>query len=160
MSRAAIESFYDAFKRLDGAALKAAYAETATFKDVAFTLQGRDQIGGMWCMLTDAIRDKGKDVWQLDVSAVTDNTARWEPRYRFSATGRMVHNIIDARFVFDGNGKIVEHVDHFEFWRWARQALGPIGVVLGWTPFLRNKVRATAARNLESYLAKQAAKLA
>jgi hypothetical protein len=156
MSRAAIESFYDAFTRLDGAAMKAAYAEKATFKDPAFTLSGAEQIGGMWTMLTDAVRDKGKDVWRLEVSAITDSSAHWEPHYRFSATGRMVHNIIDARFVFDSQGKIIEHVDVFHFWRWARQALGGPGLLLGWTPFLLNKVKANAARNLDAYLAKQA----
>jgi hypothetical protein len=28
--------------------------------------------------------------------------------------------------------------------------------LLGWTPVIRNKVRATAAKNLDGYLAKQA----
>lgn len=156
MSRAAIENFYAAFSRLDGAAMKAAYAEQATFRDEVFTLAGRDQIGGMWMMLTEAIRSKGQDAWRLEVSAITDSSAHWEPHYRFSATGRLVHNVIDARFSFDGDGKILEHVDAFPFWRWARQALGPSGLLLGWTPLLRNKVRATAAKNLASFLAKQA----
>lgn len=154
MSRAVIENFYAAFQRLDGAAMKAAYSERATFRDPVFTLQGPEQIGGMWTMLTEAVRDKGKDVWKVEVSGVTDTAAHWEPTYRFSATGRMVHNVIDASFRFDDDGKIVEHVDTFSFWRWARQALGPAGWALGWSPLLRNKVRATAARNLETFLAK------
>lgn len=155
MSRAVIENFYAAFARLDGAAMKAAYADNATFEDPAFRLQGKERVGGMWTMLTETIRAKGQDVWKLEVSAVTDSTAHWEPTYRFSATGRMVHNIIDARFVFDSDGKIVEHVDHFDFWRWSRQALGPAGLFLGWSPMLRKKVQATASRNLESFLAKR-----
>jgi ketosteroid isomerase-like protein len=155
MSRVVIESFYDAFARLDGAAMEAAYAENATFRDPAFTLSGRARIGGMWRMLTDVTRDKGKDVWRLEASAITENSAHWEAHYRFSATGRMVHNIIDARFVFDKDDKIVEHVDTFDFWRWSRQSLGTPGLLLGWTPFLRNKVRATAAKNLDGYLAKK-----
>ena len=154
MSRAVIESFYAAFERLDGAAMKAAYAENVKFQDPVFTLQGRDQVGGMWTMLTETIRAKGQADWKLEVSAVTDSSAHWEPRYRFSATGRMVHNIIDARFVFDKDGKIIEHVDTFDFWRWSRQALGPMGVLLGWSPMVRNKVRATASRNLQAFLAK------
>lgn len=156
MSRAVIESFYDAFARLDGAAMEAAYAERATFRDPVFTLEGKRRVGGMWRMLTDVTRDKGKDAWRLEASAITETSAHWEAHYRFSATGRMVHNIIDARFTFDGDGKILEHVDSFDFWRWARQALGAPGVLLGWTPMIRNKVRATAAKNLDGYLAKQA----
>ncbi len=157
MSKATIQSFYDAFARLDGAAMKEAYADRATFRDEVFTLQGKEQIGGMWMMLTDAIRSKGQDVWRLEVSQVTDSSAHWEPFYRFSGTGRLVHNVIDAKISFDAQGKILEHVDAFDFWRWSRQALGPMGTLLGWSPFLRNKVRATAAGNLEKYLAKQRA---
>jgi ketosteroid isomerase-like protein len=155
MSRAVIESFYDAFRRLDSAAMKACYAAEASFEDAAFKLRGREQIGGMWSMLTDAVRARGESTLPMEVSAVTDRSARWEPRYVFSATGRPVHNIIDASFVFDRDGKIVEHVDRFDFWRWSRQALGAPGLLLGWTPFLQKKVRATAAANLAAYLAKQ-----
>jgi hypothetical protein len=155
MSRAVIESFYEAFARLDGAAMEEAYAETATFRDPAFTLDGKKRIGGMWRMLTDITREKGKDVWRLEASDFTDRSAHWEAHYRFSATGRMVHNIIEARFTFDEHGKIATHVDTFDFWRWSRQALGTPGLLLGWTPMLRNKVQATAARNLDAYLAKK-----
>ncbi|MEZ4362474.1 MAG: nuclear transport factor 2 family protein [Kofleriaceae bacterium] len=156
MSRAAIESFYAAFQRLDGAAMKAAYAEHVAFEDAVFTLEGREQVGGMWCMLTDAIRNgPGAKTWRIDVSAVTERSAHWEPHYVFSATGRPVHNIIDAKFEFDGDGKIVKHVDHFDFWRWSRQALGAPGLLLGWSSMLKKKVRGTAAKNLENYLAKQ-----
>lgn len=154
MSKAALNAFYDAFARLDGAAMEAAYAENATFRDPVFTLNGRDRIGGMWRMLTDVTREKGADVWKLEASAITDTSAHWEAHYRFSATGRMVHNIIDARFTFDGDGKITDHVDTFDFWRWSRQALGGPGLLLGWTPLLKNKVRGQAAKNLDGYLAR------
>ena len=40
------------------------------------------------------------------------------------------------------------------FRSWSRQALGTPGLLLGWSPFLRNKVRATAAANLKRFLAK------
>ncbi|MDB5894551.1 MAG: snoaL-like protein, partial [Rhodoferax sp.] len=36
---------------------------------------------------------------------------------------------------------------------WSRQALGAPGMLLGWTPMLRNKVRAQAAANLRKFLA-------
>ena len=38
------------------------------------------------------------------------------------------------------------------FWRWSRQALGPIGMLLGWSPMVRGKVRAQAARALDQYM--------
>jgi hypothetical protein len=109
----------------------------------------------MWNLLTDAVRAKGQDVWRLDLSQVTDRSAHWEPHYRFSATGRIVHNVIDAEFVFDAQGLIAEHRDRFDFWRWSRQALGPVGTLLGWTPMLRNKVRQQAGANLDAWIAKK-----
>lgn len=157
MSRKTIETFYTAFARLDGAAMAACYAEDARFDDEAFSLAGRREIGGMWSMLCEAVKAKGRDVWRLDVSEVTDKSAHWEAHYRFSATGRMVHNIIEARFEFDAAGLITRHRDSFDFWRWARQALGAPGMLLGWSPFLRGKVRAQAASNLKKFLARQSA---
>ena len=157
MSRATLQRFYEAFARLDGATMAACYAEDARFEDEAFKLNGRREIGGMWTMLCEVTKAKGRDVWRLEASQITDTSAHWEAHYRFSATGRMVHNIIEARFVFGPDGLITDHRDSFDFWRWSRQALGAPGVLLGWTPFLREKVRAQAAKNLAAFLAKSGA---
>jgi hypothetical protein len=121
-----------------------------------FSLRGRDQIGGMWTMLTETTRAKGSEVWRLVASDIGVDSAHWEAHYRFSATGRLVHNRIDARFEFDTTGLISRHVDRFNFWRWSRQALGLKGWLLGWTPLVRDKVRAQAAKNLALYLARSA----
>lgn len=150
-----IVSFYRAFERLDGNAMAAAYAPDAVFEDAVFRLSGRDEIGAMWRMLCASVREKGRDDWRLTFGQVRVDgqmgQAHWEPTYRFSATGRLVHNIIDARFVFDGDGLIREHRDRFDFWRWSRQALGAPGLLLGWTPLLHNKVRVQAAANLAKF---------
>ena len=153
MSQDTIGRLYAAFATLDSAAMQACYAEGATFDDEAFSLCGREQIGGMWRMLCQAVRAKGMAQWKLELSAVTDHSAHWEPTYLFTATGRLVHNVIDAEFEFDATGLITRHRDRFDFSRWARQALGVPGLLLGWTPFLRAKVRAQAAVNLTRFLA-------
>lgn len=153
MSRATIEKFYAAFARLDAATMEACYAADARFDDEAFSLVGRERIGGMWRMLCDATKAKGMAHWKLDASAITDRSAHWEAHYKFSATGRLVHNVIDAEFEFGPDGLITRHRDRFDFWRWSRQALGPAGWLLGWTPLMREKVRTTAAGNLDRFLA-------
>ena len=79
--------------------------------------------------------------------------AHWDARYTFTQTGRRVHNRIDARFLFR-DGLIIRHEDTFSFWRWARQALGPAGLLLGWAPPLRAKVRSTARGNLRAFMRK------
>jgi SnoaL-like domain len=157
VSRVTVERLYAAFAKLDADAMATCYAADAAFDDEAFSLRGRAQIGGMWAMLCDAVKAKGRDVWKLETRDITEHGAHWEVTYRFSATGRMVHNIIDAEFEFDGAGLITRQRDHFDFWRWARQALGAPGLLLGWSPMLRAKVRAQAAKNLDRFLASRPA---
>lgn len=157
MSRQTLERFYTAFQRLDGEAMQACYAADAVFDDEAFSLRGREEIGAMWRMLCEVTQAKGRDVWKLDFQVLDERHAHWEAHYRFSATGRLVHNRIDGEFEFDADGLIKRHRDRFDFWRWSRQALGTPGLLLGWSPFLRNKVRATAAQNLARWRAKRQA---
>jgi hypothetical protein len=158
MSRATIERLYGALARLDGAAMQACYAEQARFEDEVFRLDGRRQIGGMWRMLCEAAQARGPEHWKIETrdiaAAQGKGSAHWEARYLFSATGRPVLNRIDAEFEFGARGLILMQRDRFDFWRWARQALGPPGLLLGWTPLLRARVRAQAAVRLERYLAR------
>ena len=95
-------------------------------------------------------------MWRLRFGVVqadaSGGRAHWDAHYRFSATGRMVDNSVDARFEFSPDGHIVRHRDTFDFWRWSRQALGAPGVLLGWTPMLRGKIRARAAANLHRFM--------
>ncbi len=153
---ALLERFYSAFRDLDADTMAACYSADASFEDPVFSLHGAAEIGAMWRMLCTAVADKGRADWRLEFSEIDADelhgTAHWEPRYRFSATGRMVHNVIDAGFVFH-DGLIQHHHDRFSFWRWSRQALGAPGWLLGWSPLLRGKVRAQAARNLQRFRA-------
>ena len=153
MSRATIDRLYSAFSRLDGAAMQGCYAQDSEFDDEIFSLSGRDQIGGMWRMLCESTRAKGMAHWKLEFGNITDRSAHWEAHYLFSATGRRVHNKIDATFEFDGQGLIKQQRDRFDFWAWSRQALGAPGLLLGWSPMLRRNVRAQAAANLRRFLA-------
>jgi len=159
-NRQTIEALYAAFARLDADGMAACYARDAQFDDEVFSLRGEREVTGMWRMLCEAVREQGRDVWQLqwqDVQAEgATGRAHWDAHYRFSATGRLVHNTIDAEFQFDKQGRIVRHRDRFDFWRWSRQALGAPGVLLGWTPMLRGAVRRKADANLQRFLARGA----
>lgn len=159
-AQATIARLYAAFAQLDGDAMQACYAANAQFDDEVFSLRGRAQVGGMWHMLCAATQANGRDVWRLQTRDITPRSAHWEAHYRFSATGRLVHNRIDAEFECGPDGLILRHRDHFDFWRWSRQALGMTGLMLGWTPWLRARVRARAGANLAAYLASSAAPLA
>ena len=84
-------------------------------------------------------------------AAQEQGSAHWLADYTFR-TGRKVHNDIRARFRFE-DGLIAEHHDSFSFYAWARQALGPVGLALGWTPMLRAKVQREARMGLDEFLA-------
>lgn len=155
-----INRFYAAFAKLDAATMASCYDAQAQFQDPAFTLEGREAIGGMWQMLCSATQEKGMAHWKLDYKDLqadaNQGSAHWEAHYLFPATGRVVHNIIDAKFRFNARGLITEHHDHFDFWRWSRQALGAPGLVLGWTPFLQSVVKKQASSGLKKFMAKRA----
>jgi hypothetical protein len=153
-----LSRFYTAFAALDADTMASFYTEDATFNDPGFSLRGRREISGMWHMLCAAAGGNGREGWQLafrEISADADQgRAVWEAHYQFSATRRQVHNIIGSEFVFSPEGLIANQRDHFDFWRWSRQALGLGGVMLGWTPFFQKQVRAQIRDALDKYLEK------
>ncbi len=104
----------------------------------------------MWRMLCAGGRDLTLEFSAVSADART-GSAHWDARYTFAATGRKVLNRIDASFEFR-DGLIVRHVDRFDFWRWSRQALGVPGWLLGWSGFLRRKVRQRAAAGLATFM--------
>ena len=143
---AIISALYAALSRRDAAAMAACYAPDATFSDPVFVGLKGAEVGAMWRMLcgraTD-IRVEACDIRADDVSG----TAHVEAWYPYSATGRRVHNVIEASFAFR-DGLIVRHTDRFDLHRWARQALGPAGWLLGWTPPMQAAIRRKAAAGL------------
>jgi hypothetical protein len=64
---------------------------------------------------------------------------------------------VRAAFVFE-DGLIKEHKDSFSFYGWTRQALGPVGLVAGWTPVVQGKVRREARAGLDEFIAEDAKK--
>jgi ketosteroid isomerase-like protein len=146
-----IEQFYSSFQKKDYAGMIACYHPQVEFSDPVFQgLKGK-QPGAMWHMLIERGKDMTLEFRDVKASG-NSGKAHWEAKYPFSTTGRQVHNIIDAVFTFQ-DGKIIRHNDHFDFWRWSRMALGTSGILLGWSPIVRNKVQATARAGLDKFIA-------
>lgn len=148
-NRATIERFYAAFGECNGAAMTACYAPGAHFRDPAFGDLEGDDIGAMWRMLTGRATDLKIELHEHEAEGET-GSAHWIARYTFS-TGRPVVNDIQAEFRFAEDGKIADHVDDFDFRRWARQALGASGTLVALLPPLRAKARAKALGQLEDF---------
>lgn len=148
-----IHGFYTSFANRDARGMAACYHPAVTFSDEVFPDLEGAPAAGMWQMLCE----RGKDlrIEFRDIEADDSvGRAHWEAWYTFSATGRPVHNVIDARFEFR-DGKIIRHRDSFSFRAWASQALGLTGRLLGWSRFLKNRVRRQAAKNLAAFLRKR-----
>ncbi|MFN8163424.1 MAG: nuclear transport factor 2 family protein [Solirubrobacterales bacterium] len=147
-NRETIERLYAAFADRNGAAMTACYAPGAHFCDPAFgDLEGED-IGAMWRMLTGRATDLKIELREHEAGEEA-GSAHWIARCTFS-TGRPVVNDIRAKFRF-ADGLIADHVDEFDFRRWARQALGPSGTLVALLPPLRAKARARALDQLATF---------
>lgn len=145
-----IHHFYTCFQNKDVKGMQDCYADEAVFSDTIFKNLNSKEVKSMWKMLIT----KGKDLRLefKDISA-TENSAKahWDAYYTFSATGKKVINRIDASFEIR-DGKIIKHIDHFNFFTWAKQAFGVKGYLFGWTNFLRKKVSKQAMINLTNFM--------
>lgn len=144
-----IERFYGAFDAGDGETMAACYAPDVRFSDPVFPDLRGARAGEMWKMFCSGREESGLRVELLEHEADdARGSAHWRAHYTFIETGRPVVNDIRASFRFE-DGLIAEHRDEFDFHRWARQALGPAGLLLGWTPMMRSAVRRKAGARLE-----------
>lgn len=148
-----VRGFYAAFQRRDHAAMAACYTSDATFSDPVFRDLRGPRVGAMWRMLCERATDLRIEASGIEASGER-GSAHWEAWYTFTATGRPVHNRIEAAFHFR-DGRIAQHTDAFDLSAWARQALGMKGLLLGWTPLVQNAIRAQATRGLDAFIRRQ-----
>jgi len=143
-----IEKFYKSFSAGDAEGMISCYADDVTFKDPAFGLINGYDVKKMWRML---LKNPNLKIVSSNITADDKiGSADWVAVYTFSLTGRKVVNKVHAQFEFS-NGKIIKHTDHFSFWKWAGQAFGLKGYLLGWTQVMQNKVRQQALARLAKF---------
>ncbi len=147
-----IQTFYDAFARLDYATMQNCYAANPVFNDPVFGILQRDEVRAMWEMLCKNAKDFSLQADKIEVDGEY-GTCNWIATYTFSKTGRRVVNKVKAHMRIE-NGKITEHTDEFDIYKWSRQALGLPGVLLGWSGYLKNKIRHDARKKLYQFMNK------
>ena len=152
-NRQLIERFYNAFQKLDYKTMQGCYGEHPVFNDPVFGIIEGDEVKAMWEMLCKSAKDFSLSFSNIELLDEEYATCDWTAHYTFSKTGRKVENYIKA-YMRIQNGKITEHTDFFKFWKWSKQALGASGWLLGWSNFLKRKVRINALRNLERFMNK------
>lgn len=146
-----VKRFYEAFGRLDHAGMNELYDPGVIFFDPVFGMLNADQVKAMWQMLCSravGFRLEAKEPVALDDEYVT---CEWTAEYVFSATGKKVVNRVKAHMRLR-DGRITEHSDAFSPHRWAAQALGWKGWLLGGFGFFQRALRKKAARQLDAFM--------
>lgn len=132
--------------------MQACYHQDVKFSDPVFQNLTGNEARAMWHMLITASTDL--EIKFSEAEATEKNgSCKWDAFYSFSKTGNKVHNVISATFEFENN-LIINHRDTFDLWRWSKMALGLPGALLGWSPFIKQKIRKTAIRNLAKFISR------
>ncbi|MBC7874871.1 MAG: nuclear transport factor 2 family protein [Ferruginibacter sp.] len=146
-----ITKFYTAFQKLDYQTMNSCYSDDIVFNDPAFGLLRGEEAKAMWEMLCKNAKDFSLTFSNIQLLDEEYATCNWVASYTFSRTGRRVVNNIKA-FMRLKDGKIIEHSDAFKLSKWAAQALGFKGALLGWTGFMKRKIQKNARKNLIAFI--------
>ena len=114
------------------------YAPAASFRDIAFDLEGKPKIHAMWQMICES-SDLRATFEVVHVDEAEGRVALVD-HYTFSDTKFKVRNVIDSRFRFE-NGLIAEHRDYCDAKAWAGMAFhgGVRGFLAGHFRFVRSR---------------------
>jgi len=145
-----IETFFSAFAERDWSAMGACYHDSARFNDPVFRQLDVKEVRAMWKVLLGGATDLRVTFTVLEENA-GGGRVRWNAWYTFGGK-RRVHNFVTSTFALK-DGLILRQDDEFDFWRWSRQALGLPGMLLGWSTWLRDKVRDKGMARLRRELA-------
>lgn len=127
------------------------YSDDIIFNDPAFGILEGPEAKAMWEMLCKNAKNFSLSFSNIQLLDEEYATCDWIANYTFSKTGRKVTNKIKAHMRLQ-DGMIIEHTDQFDIWKWSRQALGLPGILLGWSGYLKNKIRNNARKNLQKFM--------
>lgn len=148
-----IKQFYEGFAEKNAEKMNTCYHKDVTFEDPAFGKLSSERTHAMWQMLLlnkNAIQKVSFNNIQVNG---TEGKANWIAEYEFGPNKRKVINHVKANFEFKDN-LIIKHKDEFSMWKWSQQALGLAGILLGWSPLIKNKVQATTKQRLDLFIQK------
>lgn len=149
-----IDQFYTAFAKGDWQKMADCYHDDIEFEDPAFGRLDGNAAKWMWKMLLE--RSKGN--LKIEHKVIDDQHAEWTARYPFGPKKRLIVNKIQASFEFK-DGKIIKHHDRFSLWKWAGQAFGLTGWIMGATPLFKNGLQKRTNLQLAQYIKKQKLKI-
>jgi len=148
-----IQKFYQSFSDGNPEGMIDCYHNDITFEDPAFGVLKGEKAKSMWKMLLSR-KDAKPSINFSNVEANEEmGKAHWVAEYNYGPKKRKVINKIDANFDFL-DGKIINHKDDFNLWKWTQQALGISGYLLGWSPFMKKQIQQKTNKLLTDYMKK------
>lgn len=148
-----LTQFYTSFSKRNVDGMLSCYHEEVVFSDPAFGPLNSQEARAMWTMLTGTEGTELSISFEVLEAQPNSGKVNWKADYKYGPQKKPIHNDIMASFKIK-DGKIIEHHDHFDLWKWSRQALGLPGALLGWTPFMRNKIQHTTNKLLRKFMDK------
>ncbi len=149
-----IEKFYTSFQNKDYHGMIECYHDDIIFEDPGFGELHGEEAKSMWKMLLSRSNSDTKITFKDAEANDSSGSVKWTAKYTYGDKKRKVVNNISAKFKFK-DGKIIDHRDHFNLWKWTSQALGMPGILLGWTPFMKKKLQQRTNKMLKKFMAKQ-----
>lgn len=146
--------FYGAFVQKDIATLDKLYHPDLQFSDPAFGSLTKAETIAMWSMLFGASDDLKVTFSFLEAKNDHARVA-WVAKYSFGRNKRQVINRITADLIIEDQ-QIISHQDRFDLHKWARQALGLTGLILGWSGFFKTKLQRQTKQRLRKFMATSA----
>lgn len=154
-----IKQFYEAYANLDAEGMVACYHDDVVFEDPAFGKLKGERAKNAWRMLISFHTNKTLKVTFSDLKMKGEKGyASWEASYVFPYTGRYIHDKINAEFQFK-DGKIISHIDSYDFYLWSRKAFGITGYLVGWSYLFKFFVRSKMIGLLDKFEQEQNSKM-
>ena len=145
-----ITQFYYSFANNKVKSMINCYDNKIVFKDPVFGELKGNKAKQMWKMLLS--KNKNIKITTSDIF-VGENSGvvKWKAEYTYGKNKRKIVNNVMATFEFK-DGKIIKHIDNFNFYNWSKQALGIKGLLLGWTTFFQKKIQKKANSKLNLFI--------
>jgi ketosteroid isomerase-like protein len=142
-NRQLLSKLFHCLNQHDHKAMADCYDDKAVFRDIGFTLNGKDQIHAMWDMICSKSPDgKASDiVVTIKELSADDYSGRaiTISEYTFREEDRKVRNTIVSHFEFR-DGKILSQLDDCNARVWAKQSIGGLkGFLAGFFPSIIRK---------------------
>lgn len=150
-----VTSFYDCFAKGEAKGMLNFYAEEVIFCDPAFGKLSGNRPHEMWRMLLGRFDEHTTINFEVVETEANKAQVKWTAKYHFGKKRRPVTNRVTSTLILK-NEKIVEYYDNFDIWKWAYQAIGIGGLLLGWSKFFQLKIQQNTNKMLDKYIAKHA----